>query len=154
MRKIVFRSTGRFVAKSRQPTAVICTTRPFRQRLPAGRGRQGGQLPLGVEPAGPRAASPLLSRNDETRVTHAQRPEDAPLENNAERLIFETRDEEAEQVGRQSVMKASPRLIDQRQGAEPCDPLIRAQGVVDRPAEGFGAGARDRPTMKLAVGEA
>ena len=68
-------------------------------------------------------------------------------------MHFETRDEETEQVGRQSVMKASPRLIDQRQGAESCDPLIRAEGVVDRPSEGFGAGARDRTTMKVAVGK-
>ena len=52
-----------------------------------------------------------------------------------------------------SVMKASPRLIDQRQRAESCDPLIRAEGVVDLPSEGFGAGASDRTTMKLAVGE-
>ncbi len=111
--------------------------RPFRERVPARRRRQGGQLPLGVEPAEARAASSLLSRNDETRVAHAQRPEDAPLEDHAERCIFETRDEEAEQVGRQSVMKASPRLIDQRQGGESCDPLIGAEGVVDRALRGL-----------------
>ena len=67
---------------------------------------------------------------------------------------FEPRDEESEQVGRQSVMKASPRLIDQRQGGESCDPLIGAEGIVHRRSEGFGAGASDRATMKLAVGEA
>ena len=50
------------------------------QRVPAGRRRQGGQLPLGVEPAETRAASSLLSRNDETRIAHAQRPLDARLE--------------------------------------------------------------------------
>jgi hypothetical protein len=50
-------------------------------------------------------------------------------------------------------MKANPWLIDQRQGAESCDPLIRAEGVVDLPSEGFGAGARDRTTVTLAVGE-
>ena len=68
--------------------------------------------------------------------------------------IFETRDEEAEQIGRQSVMKATPRLIDQRKGGESCDPRIGAEDVVDRASECFGAGARDRTTMKLAVGEA
>lgn len=41
-----------------------------------------------------------------------------------------------------------------RQRAESCDPCIGAEGVVDLPSEGFGAGARDRTTMKLAVGEA
>jgi BetI-type transcriptional repressor, C-terminal len=101
--------------------------------VPARRRRQTGQLPFGVEPAEPRVASSLLSRNDETGVAHAERREDAPLEDLAERCFFETRDEEAEQVGRQSVMKASPRLIDQRQRAESCDPLIRAEGVVDLP---------------------
>jgi hypothetical protein len=74
--------------------------RPFRERVPARRRRQGGQLPLGVEPAEARAASSFLSRHDETRVAHAQRPEDAPLEDNAERHTFETRDEETEQVDR------------------------------------------------------
>src|SRR5882672_3691840 len=98
-------------------------------------------MPLGIEPAKTRAASSLLARNDEPRVAHPQRPEDAPLEDGAERHVFETRDEEAEQVVRQSVMKAGPRLIDQRQGGESCDPRIRAEGVVDRFSEGFGAGA-------------
>ena len=116
--------------------------RPFRARVPARRRRQGWQLALGIEPAEARAATSLLSRNDETRVAHAQRPEDAPLEDGTERDIFETRDEETKQVGRQSVVKASPRLIDQRQGAESCDPLIRAEGVVDLASEGFGAGTR------------
>ena len=110
-------------------------------------------MPLGVEPAQARAASSLLSRNDETRVAHAEWREDALLEDLAERGILETRDEEAEQVGRHSVMKASPRLIDQRQRAESCDPLVGAEGIVDLPSEGFVAGASDRTTVKLTVGE-
>ena len=127
---------------------------PFSKRVPAGRRCQRSQVPLGIEPVRARAASSLLSSNDETRVAHAQRPEDAPLEDSAERDTVETRDEEAEQVGRQSVMKVRARLIDQRQHAESCDPLVRAECVVDRWSEDFGAGAGDRAAVKLAVGEA
>lgn len=60
----------------------------------------------------------------------------------------------------QSVRRRSPKnvatvpgLIDQRQGGELRDPLIGAEGVVDRPSERLGAGASDRTTMKFAVGE-
>ncbi len=71
-------------------------------------------MPLGVEPAQARAASSLLSRNDETRVAHAEGREDALLEDLAERDTFDARDDEAKQVVRLSVMKTGPRLIDQR----------------------------------------
>src|SRR4029450_13510738 len=101
----------------------------------------------------PRPPDLLLSRNDETRGAHAEGREDALLEDLAERDTFDPRDDEAKQVVRLSVMKTGPPLIDQRQRGESCDPLIRAEGVVDLPSEGVGAGARDRTTMKLAIGE-
>jgi hypothetical protein len=90
-----------------------------------------------IEPAKAGAASSVLARNNETRVAHAQRFEDAPLEDHAEWCTFEARDQEAEQVGRDTVMKPRTGLIDQRQRAEPCDPLIRAQRVVHRRAKGL-----------------
>src|SRR5690349_12655458 len=50
-------------------------------------------------------------------------------------------------------MKTSPRLIDQGQRPESCDPLIRMERVIDRRSKRLGVGSRNRAAMKLTIGE-
>src|SRR5262249_27026053 len=107
-----------------------------------------------VKTAKASAANPLLAGHHETRVAHAEGPEDAPIEDRTERNVLETGDEEPEQVGRVSVMKAVPRLIDQGQPGQSPDPVVGVEGVVDRAPEGFEVGAGDRAPMELAVRQA
>ena len=48
---------------------------------------------------------------------------------------FESRQQEAEQIGRVAVMKAFAGLIDQRQRGKTRDPLIRRKRIVDLRAQ-------------------
>src|SRR6188474_1625450 len=94
-----------------------------------------------------------LAWNDEAGVAHPERRKDSLLKYRTQRLAFETRDQEAEQVGRNSVVETGAGLIYQRQRREPRDPLVGRERAVDLRAQCLGARATDRPTMKFAVRE-
>ena len=82
--------------------------RPLCQSVTARRCGQRSPTFLCVESAEPGTACSLLASHDETRVAHAQRLEQSPLEDHAQRSIVKTGNQEAEEVGRESVVKAMP----------------------------------------------
>src|SRR5262249_12504550 len=55
----------------------------------------------------------ILRRNDEAGVLHAERAEDAPLQNGSERTAFDSSDQEPQQVRRSPVVHRASRLVDQ-----------------------------------------
>ena len=80
-----------------------------------------------------------------------ERSEDAAVQDRTQRCALEARNQESEQVGRDTVVEPSARLIDQWQCREARDPLVRRELVVDLRAERVSIGATDRTAMKVTV---
>src|SRR5688572_26034928 len=119
---------------------------------PGQSGQRGGPS-LGVEATQPGAPASFVAQHREPRIAHPEWREDAALEDLPQRCAVETRDEKAEQVGRDAIVKAVARVIDQRQCGETANPLVWRQRVVDLRTKRLQRRGADRPTMEVAIGQ-
>src|SRR5690242_2741430 len=110
-------------------------------------------MSIGVKPARPCTTDTLLDRNAESRILHPEWCEDSALKDITKRCVFDPSHEEAQQVGRMTIVESSSGLIDQRQLGKSANPFVWSELIVDSAPERLGIGFSDGPAMEFGVGK-
>ncbi len=108
---------------------------------------------VGIDRQRLREARLPVGGDDETRVGHLERTEDALGENLAERLARHDFDDAPENIGREAVLPRRTRLIQERQLGEPRDELLRRE-LACEPGHSALVELVDLRRAAVAVGEA
>ncbi|HKT76936.1 MAG TPA: hypothetical protein VJQ78_09395 [Sphingobium sp.] len=95
----------------------------------------------------------LVRRHPEAGVDHAERVEDPPLHDLAQRPSFDAREQATQHIDARRIGEALARFGDQRQVAQRGKPHVRPARVQQRHAQSFGIGRAQRTGSGIGGGE-